>query len=62
MCNELTTLVCEFNCRDYVLRTLDMNVLPSTWVFKIKRYPDGHVKKFKARFCTQGGRQKEGID
>jgi hypothetical protein len=38
------------------------NVLPSTWAFKIKRYPDGRVKKFKARFCAWGDIQKEGID
>jgi hypothetical protein len=39
-----------------------MNVLPSTWAFKCKRFPDGRVKKFKARFCARGDRQKEGID
>jgi hypothetical protein len=39
-----------------------MNVLPGTWAFKLKRYPDGKVKKFKARFCARGDRQKEGID
>jgi hypothetical protein len=39
-----------------------MNVLPSTWAFKIKRYPDGRVKKFKACFCTHGDRKKEEID
>ena len=39
-----------------------MNVLPSTWTFKIKRCPDGRVKKFKARFCTRGDKRKEGID
>ena len=38
------------------------NVLPSTWAFKIKRYPDGRVKKFKARFCARGDCQQEGID
>ena len=62
MYDELTTLIQEFDCWDYVPRTPDMNVLPSTWAFKIKRYPDGCVKKFKARFCAQGDRQKEGID
>jgi hypothetical protein len=36
--------------------------LPSTWAFKIKCYPDGWVKKFKARFCARGDRQQEGID
>ena len=38
------------------------NILPSTWVFKCKRFPDGTVKKFKARFCARGDRQNEGID
>jgi hypothetical protein len=36
-----------------------MNVVLSTWAFKLKRCPDGRVKKFKARFCAQGDRQKE---
>ena len=43
-------------------RTPDMNVLPSTWAFKCKRFPDGLIKKFKARFCARGDRQKAGID
>ncbi len=55
---ELNTLEKEFNCwvlvpdpRDDVENTEEeKNVLPSTWAFKIKRYPDGRVKKFKARF------------
>ena len=28
------------------------NVLQSTWTFKRKRYPDGELKKYKARFCV----------
>jgi hypothetical protein len=39
-----------------------MNVLPSTWAFKCKRYPDGSIRKFKARFCARGDRQIEGVD
>jgi hypothetical protein len=39
-----------------------MNVLPSTWAFKCKRYPDGMVRKLKARFCARGDRQVEGVD
>jgi hypothetical protein len=62
MYDELVTIIINFDCWDYVKRTLNMNVLPSTWAFKIKQYPDGHVKKFKARFCARGDRQKEGID
>jgi hypothetical protein len=38
------------------------NVLPGTWAFKIKWYPDRQVKNPKARFCARGDRQKEGID
>ena len=38
------------------------NVIRSTWAFKCKRYPDGLVKKFKARFCARGDMQLEGID
>ncbi len=55
-------MVNEFKCWDLVERLPEMNVLPSTWAFKIKRFPDGSVKKFKARFCARGDRQKEGID
>lgn len=43
-------------------RTDDMNVLPSTWAFKCKRFPDGLIKKFKARFCARGDKQIQGID
>jgi hypothetical protein len=39
-----------------------MNVLPSTWAFKCKRFPDGLVQKLKARFCVRGDMQVEGVD
>ena len=42
---------CEYN----------MNVIRSTWAFKLNRYPDGLIKKFKSRFCALGGMQLEGI-
>lgn len=38
------------------------NVLPGTWAFKKKRYPDHTVRKYKARFCCRGDRQIEGVD
>jgi hypothetical protein len=40
----------------------EMNVISSTWAFKCKRYPDGLIKKFKARFCARGDQHLEGID
>ena len=39
-----------------------MNILPGAWAFKIKRCPDGLVKKLKVRFCARGDRQIEGVD
>ena len=37
-------------------------ILPSTWVLRAKRYPDGRLRKHKARFCVRGDRQIEGVD
>jgi len=39
-----------------------MHVLPGTWVFRCKRYPDGFVRKVKGRFCVRGDREIEGVD
>jgi hypothetical protein len=36
--------------------------LPSTWAFKKKRFPDGMMRKLKARFCVRGDQQVEGVD
>jgi histone deacetylase 1/2 len=38
------------------------NVLQGTWAFVRKRYPDGRIRKLKARFCVRGDQQVEGID
>ena len=38
------------------------NVLPSTWALKRKRFPDGRIRKYKARFCVRGDRQVFGLD
>jgi hypothetical protein len=45
-----------------VIDRLDHHVIASTWAFKCKRYPDGLIKKFKARFCARGNQKLEGID
>ncbi|KAG7341235.1 reverse transcriptase RNA-dependent DNA polymerase [Nitzschia inconspicua] len=61
MKTELKTLT-DMDCWEVVERLPAMNVLPSTWAFKLKRYPDGSVRKYKARFCAGGHRQIEGVD
>ncbi|KAL7496729.1 hypothetical protein ACHAWX_000305, partial [Stephanocyclus meneghinianus] len=39
-----------------------MHVLPSTWAFRLKCFPNGPAKKFKAHFCVRGDMQVEGVD
>ena len=39
-----------------------MEVLPSTWALKCKRFPDGLVRKLKARFCVRGDKQIDGVN
>ena len=39
-----------------------VNIPDSTWVFKRKQYPDGSVRKLKARWCVRGDHQIEGVD
>jgi hypothetical protein len=44
---------------DIVERKDWMNILPNTWAFKCKRYPDGNLRKLKVRFCARGDCQIE---
>ena len=46
---------------EVVKKTAEVNVIRSV-AFKIKRYPDGLIKKFKARFCARGDMQIGGVD
>jgi hypothetical protein len=39
-----------------------MKVLSGVWALKRKRYPDGSIRKLKARYCARGFEQVEGID
>lgn len=49
---EIDTLTNKMDAWEVVDREPWMNILPSTWAFKCKRYPDGLIKKLKARFCV----------
>jgi hypothetical protein len=50
--SELATLKHDKDSWDIVNREDFMSVLPSTWAFKCKRFPDGSIRKLKARFCV----------
>ena len=52
---EIDTLK-KMEAWDVVEQKDDMNVIGSTWTFKLRGYPNGLIKKFKAR------QQLEGID
>lgn len=56
----------KFGAWDVVPRTKAIQerrrVLASTWVFKRKRFPDGTVKKLKARICVRGDQQILNVD
>jgi len=58
---EISTLQ-KLNSWTQVKRQKGMNVIQSTWAYKIKRFPDGLVCKLKARFCVRGDMQIEGVD
>jgi hypothetical protein len=45
-----------------VIDCFDHHVIGSTWAFKCKQYPDGLIKKFKARFCARGDKQLKQTD
>ena len=57
---EVDTLIRK-ECWEVVQQTSDMNVVSSTWAFKVKRLLDGTVRKLKAHFCTRGYEQTERV-
>jgi Reverse transcriptase (RNA-dependent DNA polymerase) len=47
---------------EVVPRPPNVNIVGSKWVFRLKRFPDGSVDKFKARLVAQGFSQVPGVD
>jgi hypothetical protein len=39
-----------------------VNVIDSKWVFKVKKYSDGSIERYKARLAARGFRQRYGLD
>ena len=55
---EITALEALGCWTEVPLESATTKVLPGTWVFKVKRAPDGSFKKFKARYCIRGDLQE----
>jgi hypothetical protein len=55
---EITSLE-NLGCWEEVpIKSATTKILPGTWVFRVKRAPDGTFKKFKARYCIRGDLQE----
>ena len=52
-CREIETLE-EMDAWGVVDCPDDMNLLEGILAFKLKRFPGGMIKKFKARYCVRG--------
>ena len=60
---EIDELVEKGTWREDLKRNATTKIIPSQWVFRIKRTPDGAIKKFKARLVLRGDLQeKDGRD
>jgi hypothetical protein len=57
---ETRTLI-DLDVFDVVPRP-QQKVISGVWAFKRKRYPDGSVRKLKARYCARGFEQQQGVD
>jgi hypothetical protein len=53
MKKEIQTLIAQKTWKTVPLSEAT-RVIKSTWVFKLKRFPDGSASKFKARYCVRG--------
>ena len=58
---EMTTLI-NMNTFSVIPRTSKVKVISSVWAFKGKQFPEGSVKKLKARLYAHGFEQVEGCD
>ena len=56
---EINTLA-NMKVWSVVLRSVaNSHIVPATWTFRRKRFPDGCIKKHKARFCIRGDLQED---
>jgi hypothetical protein len=59
---EIDSLVAQRTWDEVTTDDALEKILPGTWVFRIKRTPDGTIKKFKARYCCRGDLQEGTFD
>ena len=47
---------------DIVSRPAGVKIISGVWTFRKKRFPDGTIKKLKARYCARGFEQVKDED
>eukprot|EP00804_Cyclotella_cryptica_P016960 CCRYP_001892-RA/>CCRYP_001892-RA protein AED:0.32 eAED:0.41 QI:0/0/0/1/1/1/2/0/530 len=62
MKTEIQTLDVDLKSWTLVEHQLWMKVLPVTWAFRLKRFPNGLAKKFKAHFCVCDDMRIQDVD
>jgi hypothetical protein len=58
---EIQTLIAQKTWKT-VPQSEATRVIKSTWVFKLRRLPDGSASKFKAGYCVGGDMHQEKVD
>lgn len=59
---EITDLSSKGTWTEVPISEALSRILPGTWVFKLKRAPDGTPRKHKARYCVRGDLQEGEFD
>ena len=55
---EISALETKGTWVEVPLSDAKSKILPGTWVFCVKRSPDGEIRKYKARYCIRGDLQE----
>lgn len=55
---EILTLEAHGTWEEDLIENAKTKILPGTWVFRVKRSPDGTITKRKGRYCVRGDLQE----
>jgi len=59
---EIDALISNGTWEECDKREATSRIIPGTWVLKVKRTPDGEIRKFKARYCIRGDLEEDSGD
>jgi hypothetical protein len=58
----LVALVKKGTREEVDMSTATSKILPCTWVFRLKRNPNGEIVKYKGRYCVHGDMPEGNFD